>query len=149
MRIGELCSRNVIQCTAKTTALEVAQLMRSSHVGDVVVTDQPNGERIPIGIVTDRDLVVAVMAVEGDPALVTAGDLIGKELVTTGEENDAYEVAELMRMRGVRRVPVVDEHGALVGIVTLDDLLRVIGEQIAFLGRVIARERLEEEQSRP
>lgn len=145
MRIGEICTREVTQCTRKTTALEVAQLMRSSHVGAVVVTDQPNGERIPIGIVTDRDLVVAVMAVEGDPALVTAGDLIGKELITAGEGADAYEVAELMRMHGVRRVPVVNEHDALVGIVALDDLLKIIGEELSFLGRVIARERLEEE----
>jgi CBS domain-containing protein len=148
MRIADICTRNVIQCRRSTTALELAQLMRNSHVGDVVVVDQPNGERIPVGIVTDRDLAVEVMALEADPAVVKAGDLMGPALVTAAEANDDYETAELMRLKGVRRVPVVDAHGGLVGIVTLDDLLKVIGEQLTLLGRVISRERFQEEQSR-
>jgi CBS domain-containing protein len=122
--------------------------MRGEHVGDVVVVDQPNGEKIAVGIVTDRDLVVEVMAKEGDPALVTAKDLMGGELVTVGEASDVYETAELMRDRGVRRVPVVDDQGGLLGIVTLDDLLRIIGEQLALLARVVARERFQERQAR-
>jgi CBS domain-containing protein len=122
--------------------------MRETHVGDVVVVDQPNGKKIAVGIVTDRDLVIEVMAKERDPALVTAKDLMGKELVTVGEGNDVYETAELMRDRGVRRTPVVDDQGGLLGIVTLDDLLRIIGEQLALLARVIARERFQEGQSR-
>jgi CBS domain-containing protein len=126
----------------------MSQIMREAHVGGVVVVDQPNGEKIAVGIVTDRDLVIEVMAKERDPALVTAKDLMGKELVTVGEANDVYETAELMRDRGVRRTPVVDDQGGLVGIVTLDDLLRIIGEQLALLARVIARERFQERQSR-
>jgi CBS domain-containing protein len=122
--------------------------MREAHVGDVVVVDQPNGKKIAVGIVTDRDLVIEVMAKERDPAQVTARELMGKELVTVGEGNDVYETAELMRDRGVRRTPVVDDQGALVGIVTLDDLLKIIGEQLALLARVIARERFQERQSR-
>lgn len=148
MRIGDICTRDVIHCSRSTTALELAQIMRSSHVGAVVVVDQPNGHKVPIGIVTDRDLAVEVMAGERDPATVTAGDLIGTELITTGEENDVYEVAELMRFKGVRRVPVVDEQGGLVGIATLDDLLNMIGEELTMLGRVISRERFQEQQSR-
>ena len=148
MRVSDFCIRNVVQCTRDASALELSQLMRESHVGDVVVVDQPNGKKIAVGIVTDRDLVIEVMAKERDPALVTAKDLMGRELVTVGEGNDVYETAELMRDRGVRRTPVVDDQGGLVGIVTLDDLLRIIGEQLALLARVIARERLQERQSR-
>ena len=148
MRVGDFCIRDVVQCTRDASALELSQLMRESHVGDVVVVDQPNGKKIAVGIVTDRDLVIEVMAKERDPALVTAKDLMGGELVTVGEGNDVYETAELMRDRGVRRTPVVDDQGGLVGIVTLDDLLRIIGEQLALLARVIARERLQERQSR-
>jgi CBS domain-containing protein len=148
MQIGDICTRNVIECGRKTTALELAQLMRSSHVGDVVVVDQPNGKKIAAGVVTDRDLVVQVMALDADPGVVTAGELMGPALVAAAEANDVYETAELMRFKGVRRIPVVDEHGGLVGIVTLDDLLKVIGDQLTLLGRVIARERLQEEQSR-
>jgi CBS domain-containing protein len=148
MRIGDIGTRDVIQCTRTTTALELARIMRSSHVGDVVVVDQPNGHKIPVGIVTDRDLAVEVMARERNPATVTAGELMGAELVTTAEENDIYEVVELMRFKGVRRVPVVDEQGGLSAIVTLDDLLNLIGGELTLLGRVISRERSREEQSR-
>jgi len=148
MRIGDFCIREVIECSRSTTALELAQMMRSSHVGDVVVVDQPDGKKIVTGIVTDRDLVVEVMAREVDPALVTAGELMRSEIVTVAEANDVYETAELMRFKGVRRVPVVDDQGGLVGIVTLDDLLKVIGEQLTLLGRVMSRERFEEQQSR-
>jgi CBS domain-containing protein len=148
MRVGEFCVREVIECTRKTSALELSQLMRQSRVGDVVVVDQPNGKKVAVGIVTDRDLAVEVMAKESDPALVTAGDLIGRKLVTVGEGSDVYETAELMRREGVRRVPVVDDQGGLAGIVTLDDLLKIIGEQLALLAQVIGRERFHEQQSK-
>jgi CBS domain-containing protein len=146
MRIGDVSTREVVQCSRKTTALELAQIMRSSHVGDVVVVDQPDGHKVPVGIVTDRDLAVKVMARETDPAAVTAGELMGAQLVTTGEQDDIYEVVELMRFKGVRRVPVVDEQGGLAGIVSLDDLLNVIGGELTLLGRVISRERFQEAQ---
>jgi CBS domain-containing protein len=84
MRIGDICTREVIHCSRATTALELAQLMRSSHVGDVVVVDQPNGHKMPVGIVTDRDLVVEVLAREADPALAKPGELVAREFVTAG-----------------------------------------------------------------
>ena len=149
MQIGEICTRTVVQCDRKTTALELAQLMRSSHVGTVVVVDQPNGERIPMGIVTDRDLVVEVMAVDGNPAIITADDVMSRDLMMAGEQNTVYETAELMRFKGVRRLPVVNERGGLIGIVTLDDLLHVIGDELTLLGRVIARETGQEQKARP
>ena len=148
MRIGDICTRDVIQCTRSTTALEIAQIMRRSHVGDVLVVDQPNGHKVPVGIVTDRDLTVEVMALETDPTTVTAGKLMGAELATAGEEDDIYEVVELMRFKGVRRVPIVDAQGGLTGIVTLDDLLNLIGGELTLLGRVMSRERFQEEQLR-
>jgi CBS domain-containing protein len=148
MQIGDICTRNVVHCNRKTTALELAQMMRNSHVGNVVVADEPDGERIPLGIVTDRDLVMQVMALEADPATITAGELMSGPLTTAGEANTVYETAELMRLKGVRRVPVVNEHGGLVGIVALDDLLKIIGEELTLLGRVFAREQMQEHQSR-
>lgn len=148
MRIGDIATREVVHCARTATALELAQLMRNSHVGDVVVVDQPNGHNIPVGIVTDRDLVVEVMACEGDPATFTAAALMSAELVTAGVQDDIHEVVELMRLKGVRRVPLVDEQGGLAGIVTLDDLLHLIGAELTLLGRVISRERFQEQQSR-
>jgi CBS domain-containing protein len=148
MLIGEICTRDVVQCDRNTSALELAQLMRKSHVGDVVVTDQPNGKRVAIGIVTDRDLAVKVLAEERDPLATTAADIMEAELITAGERNSVYEVAELMRFRGVRRIPLVDEDGALTGIVTLDDLLGAIGEELNLLAKALSRERAQEERGR-
>jgi CBS domain-containing protein len=146
MLIGDICTREVVQCDRTTSTLELSQLMRRSHVGDIVVTDQPNGKRIAVGIVTDRDLVVNVMAEERDSLATTAGDIMSVELITAGERNTVHEVAELMRFKGVRRVPVVDEDGALLGIVTLDDLLTVIGEELNLLAKVFTREQVQEER---
>jgi CBS domain-containing protein len=101
---------------------------------------------VAVGIVTDRDLVVKVLAGERDPLATTAGEIMGGELITAGERNTVHEVAELMRFKGVRRVPVVDEDGALLGIVTLDDLLTVIGEELSLLARVLSREQAQEER---
>lgn len=113
MRIGDVCTRNVVYCGARASSLEVAQIMRNSHVGDVVVVEQSNGERVPIGIVTDRDLVIEVLAKEIDPADIRAGDLMSAELVTAGENETVYEVITRMRAKGVRRIPIVNEHGGL------------------------------------
>ena len=128
--------------------MDVAQIMRHSHVGDVVVVDQPNGKKVAIGIVTDRDLVVQVMAAERDPLTTTAADIMSTSLITVGERSTIHETAELMRFQGVRRVPVVDEDGGLLGIVTLDDLLTEIGEELALLGKVFARGHVQEERTR-
>jgi CBS domain-containing protein len=148
MRIEDVCTRNVIYCGARASVLEVAQLMRNSHVGDVIVVEQTNGERVPIGIITDRDLVMEVMAKEIDPASISAGDLMSAELVTAGESETIYEIITRMRAKGVRRLPVVNEHGGLAGVITMDDLVRALGEQLTVLGRIVAREEFEEGQRR-
>jgi CBS domain-containing protein len=148
MLIGDICTRDVVQCERTTSALDLAQIMRHSHVGDVVVVDQPNGKKIAIGIVTDRDLVVQVMAAERDALTTTAGDIMSPGLITAGERDTVHETAELMRLKGVRRIPVVDEDGGLLGIVTLDDLLTEIGEELALLGKVFARGQVQEERAR-
>jgi CBS domain-containing protein len=121
--------------------------MRNSHVGDVIVVDQPDGKLLAAGIITDRDLVVKVLAREVDPAAVTAEDIMSGELITAGEASDAHETAELMRFKGVRRIPVLDKDGGLVGIVTLDDLLKVMGDELTVLGRVMSRERFQEQRA--
>lgn len=148
MRIDEVCAGEVVCCRRNASVLELAQVMRNSHVGAVVVADEPNGERVPVGIVTDRDLVVEVMAKEIDPAGVTAEDIMATELVTAAETEDVHDVVERMRLKGVRRIPVLNRQGGLAGIVALDDLLRVLGEELTLLGRVMSRERFQEQAQR-
>ena len=149
MPIGDVCVRDVVCASKDTTILEAARLMRQHHVGNlVVVEDSANGRRYPVGIVTDRDIAVSVIAPALDAALFTLGDLLSQELVTAQENQGIFESIQNMRMHGVRRMPIVDRQGALVGIVSVDDLIRLLGEELSELAKLIARERAREVQSK-
>lgn len=126
MRIGDICKRNVVVARRSTPLDEIAQLMRKNHVGCVVIIEQGTG-RLPIGIVTDRDLVVEVMAPGLAAGTLSAGDVMTTSPVTAREGDDALWALKTMRDRGVRRLPVVDDSGSMTGIITMDDLLEHVG----------------------
>src|SRR6516225_4588778 len=126
MRIPEVCTTEVVCCRPQASALEAARLMRHKHVGDVVVVSDPEGDRVPLGVVTDRDLTIEVLGNGRDAAQTTLSDVMRSPVVVATESEDASSVLERMRFHGVRRIPVVDARGTLVGIVTLDDLLRAL-----------------------
>ena len=126
MRIPEICTTEVVCCRPQASALEAARLMRHKHVGDVVVVSDPEGDRVPVGVVTDRDLTIEVLGNGRDAAQTTLSDVMRSPVVVATESEDASSVLERMRFHGVRRIPVVDARGTLVGIVTLDDLLRAL-----------------------
>ena len=146
--IGEICSREVVIATRETTVTEAAKLMRQHHVGSLVVVDQKNRGALPVGIVTDRDIVVEVTAMELNPAVITAGDIMGPELTTAREDEGVLETMEIMRYKGVRRLPVVDSAGKLIGIVAIDDLLEILAEEMTELVKIVAREQAHEAQAR-
>lgn len=148
MTLGELCNRNTIFTTRTSSATEAAQLMREQHVGDLVVVDEKSGRRVPVGIVTDRDLVVEILARGVDANAVTVGDVMGSDLVTARETDGLYDTMQHMRAKGVRRVPVVDAGGALVGIVTVDDFLDLLAEELTALARLVSREQARERLDR-
>ena len=126
MRIPEICTTEVVCCRPQASALDAARLMRHKHVGDVVVVSDPDGDRVPLGVVTDRDLTLEVLGNGRDAAQTTLSDVMRSPVVVATESEDASSVLERMRFHGVRRIPVVDARGTLVGIVTLDDLLRAL-----------------------
>ncbi|MEK6735711.1 MAG: CBS domain-containing protein [Pseudomonadota bacterium] len=97
------------------TVLEAARLMREHHVGDVVVVEDRNGTRVPVGIVTDRDLIMEIMALGLDQTVITVGDIMEQELVTAKGSTGIFEAVQYMRHKTVRRLPIVDENGALIG----------------------------------
>ena len=148
MAIGEICNREVIVVAPETTIGEAAQLMRQHHVGDVVVITETGGCRKPVGIVTDRDVVVEVVATGLDPAVLTVGDIMVPDLATVPEKTGVFEAIRYMRDQGVRRMPVVGEDGSLIGILALDDLLELLGEELGALARLVAREQGKEVQNR-
>ncbi|MCG6933327.1 MAG: CBS domain-containing protein [Gallionella sp.] len=148
MAIGEICNREVVVAQRDCTILEAAQLMRQHHVGDVVVVEQRGGINVPVGLVTDRDLVVEIMAPAIDQAVITVGDIMTSDLVTVKESAGVSETIEYMRVKGVRRVPVVSENGGLLGILALDDLLELLSEELLSLSRLVRHEQKREMMSR-
>ena len=141
MAIAEFCQRNVVCATRDTTITEAATLMRKHHIGDVIIVEQRDGRRMPVGIVTDRDIVVEVIAAGLDPRTLKLGDLMLVPLVTVGEHSGYAEIVRLMSIKGVRRMPVVGKAGELVGIITLDDMLWQLAAPLAALSGLTGRER--------
>jgi CBS domain-containing protein len=148
MRISEICTTEVACCGPQTTALEAARLMRMKHVGDVVVVSDPNKERVPLGVVTDRDLTTEVLGNGRDAGITPLSGLVRTPVVIAAECEDVHEVLERMRVHGVRRIPVVDGRGALVGIVTLDDLLGALFADMHALLETTSRAQRREQSTR-
>ena len=148
MRIGEICTVQTVHCKRDLSVQGAALLMRNHHVGDLVVVEQPNGERVPVGIITDRDIVVSVIALGLDPASLLVGDIMVEELMTATEDEDVYETIERMRFKGIRRVPVVNSLGGLTGIVSIDDLVEFLAEEMGELSRISSRQLANEKQFR-
>ena len=145
MFIGEICNREVVVVDREESVLNAARLIREHHVGSVVVTHKANGERVPLGVLAVRDIAIEIVAMEVDPGAVTIGDAMSYELVTLQERDTLLTGLERMRDCGIRRAPVVNEHGGLVGIVAVDDMLELIAEQlldvVTLMGRGERRER--------
>jgi len=144
MPIGDICVREVVTATRETTIQQAAQLMRENHVGDLLVVEQMNGARTPVGIVTDRDIVVAVVALGLDPAVLSVGDIMGPELKTVDEDEGIFETLHQMRDEGVRRIPVVTNQNALVGIVSTDDIVQLLADEMTEVAKLISREQRRE-----
>ena len=140
MKTADVCNRDVASVRPQASLYDTSRLMRQAHVGCVVVTDDADSHR-PVGIITDRDIVVEVVAAGLDPKTVTAGEIMGSSLVVAREDDDALVSLKTMRRRGVRRLPVVDSTGKLRGIVTLDDLLEAGATAVNDVVQAIASER--------
>jgi CBS domain-containing protein len=119
--------------------------MRERHVGNLIVVDGADNERVPVGIITDRDIVLGVISVKLEPDVITVGDLLNGELVTATDTQGIFETIEQMRLQGVRRMPIVNEKGYLVGIISLDDLIRLIASELKEIADLITWEQRREE----
>ncbi len=148
MSIGDYCNREVVITVQDGSIREAAQLMRRHHVGDLVVVDSDAGQRWPVGILTDRDLVLAVLAQDVAPEEVTVGDVMSAEPALAREDEDLWDTLYRMQSWGVRRLPVVNGMGTLEGIITVDDLLELFTEYLHDLVKVVTREQERELRNR-
>jgi len=149
MNAGDLCNREVITTTRDASIQHVASIMRDQHVGCVIIIEEIAGHVSPVGILTDRDIVVEVLAQDIPVSNVNAGDVMSFALLKVNEDDSVSEVAVRMRARGVRRVPVVTRSGELTGILALDDILGHLSEELSLLATAIRREVEQESDKRP
>ncbi|MFO1464852.1 MAG: CBS domain-containing protein [Steroidobacteraceae bacterium] len=146
MLVREAYTANVHCCGPRTTAAEAARIMRHKHVGDLVVVDDPQEQGVPLGIVTDRDLTIEVLGKGLDPAATTVASLMRKPVVIAHASEDTSAVLERMRHHGVRRIPVVEREGEVVGILTLNDLLRLLVADASALLEIMRKGQQQEQQ---
>lgn len=140
MSAGEYCNREVVVIGREESLQEAVELFRQYHVGALVVVENQRGLKVPVGMLTDRDIVIEVIARGVDLDAVTVGDVMRDNLVTVREATTLLDALGLMQGNGVRRLPVVDERGGLLGILTVDDIIELVAEQMTRLSGVIRNE---------
>lgn len=144
MLIGNVCTQQVVCTHRNATVTEAAQLMREFHVGTLVVAEGEQDSVTPVGLITDRDIVVSVVAPKIDADAVIVGEIMNPTLITAAEDDDVYETIQKMGLKGIRRLPVVDSEGKLVGIVSEDDLLEQLSREMATLATISQRQQTKE-----
>ena len=146
---GDLCTRETV-CVPRTASLtDAARLMRERHVGSLVVVDEQPAGRVPAGVITDRDLVTAVLAPDVDLHALRVEDVMSTEPVVAQERASLFDALAVMRSKGVRRLVVTDTQGLLQGVLALDDVIEVVSEQLQAVARALASGRGREQRSRP
>lgn len=144
MKVGAVCRRGAVSIANTEDIGAAAQLMREHHVGFLIVHQLGDDLRRPIGVLTDRDIVIEVLAKKVDPDALRVDDLMTRQPLMASETEDLSDVLQAMRMVGVRRVPVVDIRGALAGVIAIDDVFDIItGFMCDITGSVKAEQRRE------
>lgn len=149
--VNDYCNHDPITVKREYTVLDAAGLMRDNHVGCVVVTEMaPGGVHRPVGILTDRDIVVGALALSDRQwPTVRVDDVMTAAPVVANEKDDISDVLVTMRVKGIRRVPVVSDAGSLVGLLSFDDVLDYVQDEVSDLARLVGREQRRERRLRP
>ena len=121
MQVKEVMTANPACCTPETPLPEVARMMVDNDCGEIPVVENKQS-KIPVGVVTDRDIVCRTIAKDKNPLDLTAADGMSKPIVTVSPETPVEECCRIMQEKQIRRVPVVDTSGAVCGIVALADI---------------------------
>lgn len=137
MNIGDVCSREVYMYTPEEPLRSAVVEMTTRHVGALVIVQTEQTRVRPIGILTDRDVVRGQVLLNKDLSSLTVREVMTSDPLTIAEDSAIAEAIERLRTRGVRRAPVVNERGDLVGIVSLDDLLPILAEELGALAHLV------------
>jgi CBS domain-containing protein len=137
MNVGRICRRPVVTVTPQQELVSAAELMREKHIGFLVVVEEYGR---PIGVLTDRDIVISVVAKRADPGLLTVADVMTRDPATADEGESVPNALRTMRRMGVRRLPVVGSKGLLTGVLSLDDVLDVLANELAEVSGAVRNE---------
>ena len=146
MTAGEYCNREVVITGQDVSVTEAAMLMKQHHVGDLVVVEKQGEKTLPIGIITDRDIVIEVIAKKADPDSLMIKDIMSTGLITVEEKEALLDTLTLMQNQGIRRIIVVDAQGSLQGLLSADDAIELIAEAMNNLTKLVKREITHEEK---
>lgn len=141
MSIGLFCTRDTVIVRREDSIHTAARLMREHHVGSVVVVEDAGEGVKPIGLLTDRDMVVEILAKELDAQAVSVGDVMSLGVITAKENDGVWVTLKRMRSQGIRRLPVTDNDGILLGIVSVDDILELLVGELTDLVKLSDREK--------
>jgi len=150
MLVGNICKTEVVTVTADQTVAAAARLMREKHVGLLVVVDsgEVKPDLKPVGVLTDRDIVTAVVAKDVDARALKVGDVMTRHPVLAGESHSLEGTLRFMRDAGVRRAPVVGTRGQLTGILSLDDVIAGFATQLTDVAGAFLNEQTHERTTR-
>lgn len=125
--VGDLVERDVVCVAQDASIIDAAKLMREHHIGDVVVINDDNE---PVGIITDRDVVVETLAQSVEAEDLCVGDIMSSSITCAKEEDGIYDIIRLMKENGVARVPIINTQGTLVGIITAKKILQLLVNEL-------------------
>lgn len=149
MAVSSICNRNVATIAPDADILEAAERMREEHVGDLIVAEFKDARLVPLGIITDRDIIVTVIARKVDLDTLTVGDVMSADLLTVRDDNGIEFALREMRRVGVRRVPVLSAAGELVGVLSINDVIDHLATQLGHISDIIRFGQQTEAQTRP
>lgn len=149
MNVNAVCSHNVATIDSHAGVVEAAAKMRAEHVGDLIVVAHSAGRRVPIGILTDRDIAIGLVAKGVSPNDVTVRDAMSSKLLKVQMDNALEFALKEMRRVGVRRAPVVDENDDLVGVLSIDDAIDYLAEQLGYIADIVRFGQQAELDARP
>lgn len=148
MDLRKIGKRRVATVLPEMTVRDAARVMREAHLGDVIVVEQRDQKVFPVGILTDRDIVMSTTALGVSPVDFLVGDVMTRNLVTAGSHEPLNRVIDLMKEHGVKRIPIVSPDGELDGIVSIEDVMRLLSEEMCALSQVYERQRANEAERR-
>ncbi len=146
MKVGKICTRHVISVNADDSVFVAAQRMREEHVGDVLVV-KDDRERC-VGILTDRDITIEIVASKIDPETLAVRDVMSDEILTIDENEDILNALEMMSLAGIRRLPVMNKERCLCGIISVDDIIGTLAESLLETSVLTHRQRHREQRRR-